>query len=110
VERSTIVLPTVVLPEVAFLLERRHGAARAAAVVDRIVHGPWPITNLEPVDLQQAAELMGRFAESRIGFVDAAIAALAERLGVVRVYTLDRRDFTILRRRHAPAFEVLPTA
>jgi predicted nucleic acid-binding protein len=53
---------------------------------------------------------MARYADSRIGFVDAASAALAERLAVVRVYTLDRRDFTILRPRHAPAFEILPIA
>lgn len=110
VERSAIVLPVVVLPEVSFLLEKRHGAARAASLVDRIVNGPWPVTGLEPIDLQRAAELMARYADSRIGFVDAAIAALAERLAVVRVYTLDRRDFTILRPRHAPAFEILPTA
>lgn len=110
VERSTIILPIVVLPEVAFLLEKRHGAARAASAVDRIVRGPWPITGLEPVDLQRATELMARYAGSQIGFVDAAIAALVERLATVRVYTLDRRDFTILRPRHAPAFEILPTA
>jgi hypothetical protein len=109
-ERTTIALPIVVLPEVAFLLERRHGAARAATAMDRIVRGPWPITDLEPVDLHRAAELMARYADPRIGFVDAAIAALAERLGVVRLYTLDRRDFTILRPRHAAAFEILPTA
>ena len=109
-ERSTIALPIVVLPEVAFLLEWRHGAARAATVVDRIVRGPWPVTDLEPVDLQRAAELVARYAEARIGFVDAASAALAERLAVVRVYTLDRRDFTILRPRHASSFEVLPAA
>jgi hypothetical protein len=109
-ERSTIALPIVVLPEVAFLLERRHGAARAATAIDRIVRGPWPVTDLEPVDLHRAAELMAQYADSRIGFVDAAIAALAERLAIIRVYTLDRRDFTILRPRHAPAFEVLPAA
>jgi hypothetical protein len=109
VERSTIVLPVVVLPEVAFLLERRHGAARASSVVGRIVNGPWPVTALESVDIQRAVELMTRYADSRIGFVDAAIAALAERLASIRVYTLDRRDFSIIRPRHAPAFEILPT-
>lgn len=108
VERSAILLPVVVLPEVAFLLEKRHGAARAASVVGRIVNGPWPVTGLEPVDVQRSAELMVRYADARLGFVDAAIAALAERLASVRVYTLDRRDFTIIRPRHAPAFEILP--
>jgi hypothetical protein len=109
-ERATIILPIVVLPEVAFLLERRHGAARAAAAMDRIARGPWPIINLDPVDLLRTAELMARYTDARIGFVDAAIAALAERLAIVRVYTLDRRDFTRLRPRHAPAFDILPSA
>ena len=110
VERSTIVLPIVVLPEVAFLLDRRHGAVAAASVMDRLVRGPWPISGLEPGDLRRATELMTRYSDARIGFVDAAIAALAEHLAIVRIYTLDRRDFTMLRPRHAPAFEVLPTA
>jgi predicted nucleic acid-binding protein len=108
IERSTIVLPVVVLPEVAFLLQKRYGSARAAALVGQIVNGPWPVASLESADLQRATELMARYADARVGFVDAAIAALAERLTTVRVYTLDRRDFTILRPRHAPAFEVLP--
>ncbi|CAN5672606.1 hypothetical protein BH23CHL8_BH23CHL8_09650 [soil metagenome] len=107
-ERSTIVLPIVTLPEVAFLLTKRHGAPRAAAAMDRLVRGPWPVTGLETPDLHRATELMARYADARIGFVDAAIAALAERLGAVRIYTLDRRDFAILRPRHVATFEVLP--
>jgi predicted nucleic acid-binding protein len=51
---------------------------------------------------------MARYADARIGFVDAAIAALAERFASVRIYTLDRRDFGMLRPRHAAAFEILP--
>ena len=96
------------LPEVAFLLEKRHGSAKAASVMDRLVSGSWPVTGLESVDLRRATELMARYADSRFGFVDAAIAALAERLAAVRIYTLDRRHFTILRPHHAPAFEILP--
>jgi predicted nucleic acid-binding protein len=53
---------------------------------------------------------MTDYADGRIGFVDAGVAALAERLGAVRIYTLDRRDFSILRPRHTSAFEVLPEA
>jgi predicted nucleic acid-binding protein len=107
-ERSTLVLPIVTLPEIAHLLTVRHGSGKAAGVMERLVRGPWPVTGLEAVDLHRATEIMGRYADSRIGFVDSAIAALAERLGAVRIYTLDRRDFTILRPRHATAFEVMP--
>jgi predicted nucleic acid-binding protein len=109
-ERSSIVVPVVTLPEIAFLVQTRHGAAQAASVVDRIVHGRWPVVGLETADLHRAVELMSRYADARIGFVDAAIAALAERLGTVRIYTLDRRDFAFIRPRHVAAFEVLPAA
>jgi predicted nucleic acid-binding protein len=34
--------------------------------------------------------------------------ALAERLGVHSIATLDRRHFTIVRPKHVPGFELLP--
>lgn len=107
-ERASIWVPLVVLPEVDHLVAARHGADRAASVLARIVRGAWPVVGLEPSDLLRAADLMGRYADARLGFVDAAIAALAERLGVTRILTLDRRDFSMVRPRHAEAFEVLP--
>jgi hypothetical protein len=109
-ERSTVVLPIVALPEIAFLLERRHGAVAAASAVGRLVAGPWPIECPAAPDLARAAELMTRYADARIGFVDAAIVAIAERLGATRIYTLDHRHFAIVRPRHVDAFEVLPPA
>jgi predicted nucleic acid-binding protein len=47
-------------------------------------------------------------ADARIGFVDASAVALAERLGVSRILTLDRRDFGLVRPRHVGAFLILP--
>jgi predicted nucleic acid-binding protein len=34
--------------------------------------------------------------------------AIAERLGVTRIYTLDRRDFSVVRPAHAERYELLP--
>jgi hypothetical protein len=36
------------------------------------------------------------------------VIALAERQGAVRIATLNRRHFTVVRPRHAAAFELLP--
>lgn len=107
-ERATIVIPAATLPEIAFLLGRRHGAEAAADAVRALADGPWPIEPSSADDLRRAADLMLRYADARIGFVDAVIVALAERLGATRVYTLDRRDFGLVRPRHVAAFEVLP--
>jgi predicted nucleic acid-binding protein len=40
--------------------------------------------------------------------VDALIVAMAERLNIIRLLTLDRRDFQIIRPKHCGSFELLP--
>jgi hypothetical protein len=40
-------------------------------------------------------ELLRRYENSRIGFVDPAVVAVAERLKIQRIFTTDRRDFAI---------------
>jgi hypothetical protein len=53
-------------------------------------------------------ELMRQYADNAIGFVDASIVAVAERLGVRRILTLDRRHFGQIRPRHCDALDILP--
>jgi len=36
------------------------------------------------------------------------VVTLAERLGTTRIASLNHRDFTVVRPRHAAAFELLP--
>jgi predicted nucleic acid-binding protein len=59
-------------------------------------------------DLRRCADVLDTYSDSQIDFVDASVMAVAERLGAHRIYTLDRRDFSIMRPRHVDAFELLP--
>ena len=59
-------------------------------------------------DLSRVADLLETYADASIGFADGTIVAMAERLGATRLFTLDRRDFAIIRPRHVEAFELLP--
>jgi predicted nucleic acid-binding protein len=43
-----------------------------------------------------------------VAAIDASVLAIAERLKLTDVATLDRRHFTILRPRHAEALNLLP--
>lgn len=54
------------------------------------------------------AELVERYADLHLGTTDASIIALAERLGVTEIATIDRRHFTAVRPRHVDAFTLLP--
>ncbi len=57
---------------------------------------------------QGIQHLVSTYAELRLGGTDASVVALAERHGAVRIATLNRRHFAVVRPRHADAFELLP--
>jgi predicted nucleic acid-binding protein len=54
------------------------------------------------------AELVDAYADFPLGTTDAAVVAVAERLRVSEVATLDHRHFRVVRPRHIPAFTLLP--
>ncbi|GAA5767182.1 hypothetical protein Aros01_03684 [Streptosporangium roseum] len=54
------------------------------------------------------SELVEVYADLPLGVVDASVIAVAERLGLTEVATLDRRHFTVVRPRHVDAFTLLP--
>jgi predicted nucleic acid-binding protein len=53
-------------------------------------------------------ELVARYADLRLGILDASVVAVAERSGVTTVATANRRDFVVVRPRHVASFELLP--
>ncbi len=102
-----LLVPVPVLVETAWLTERRLGPGAEARFLDAARH------ELERVDLvdgdwERAAELIATYADLGLGLVDASVVAVAERLGVGRIATLDHRHFSVVRPRHVDAFELLP--
>ncbi|MBK9612864.1 hypothetical protein [Candidatus Amarobacter glycogenicus] len=59
-------------------------------------------------DYRRVREVCDRYADSDIGFVDAAVIAVVERLNEPKVATLDRRHFGTVRPRHVDALVLLP--
>lgn len=59
-------------------------------------------------DLVRVQQILEQYADNQLDFTDAAIIATSERLLITRVYTLDRRDFSIIRPKHCDYFEILP--
>ncbi|MER5319874.1 PIN domain-containing protein [Streptosporangium roseum] len=59
-------------------------------------------------DLDRMSELVEVYADPPLGVVDASVIAVAERLGLTEVATLDRRHFTVVRPRHIATFTLLP--
>lgn len=107
--RSPVVLPITVLPEVSWLLRTRIGAHAEHALASALAEGEFVVEPLETLeDLTRIAELVDEFADLPAGFVDASIVAVAERLGARTVLTTDRRHFTVLRTRQGKALRLVP--
>jgi predicted nucleic acid-binding protein len=105
---SGVVVPVVVLPEVTYLLHTRVGPAAEEAFVRAVAEGEFVVEELEFQDIVRAAGVMKQYADLPLGFVDAAIVAIAERLEVRELLTTDRRHFGAVRPKHARSFVLLP--
>ena len=66
------------------------------------------IQDLRPVDYQRSIELIRQYADLGLGFVDASIIAIAERLNLTEIATHNHRDFAVVRPAHCDAFELIP--
>ena len=104
--RETLLAPVTVLPEVCYLLRERLGSSAEMAFVRSVAQGELAVESLTDPDLVRAAALMREYDE--IGFVDASIVAMAERLALRTLATTDRRHFAAIRPRHIPAFVLVP--
>jgi len=102
------VLPAPILVEVDYLISRRLHPGVLGALLDDIVSGAYLVEDLLPQDYERVRELCDRYADADIGFVDAAVLAIVERLKEPKLATLDHRHFTLLRPRHVDALQLLP--
>ncbi|WP_447977929.1 type II toxin-antitoxin system VapC family toxin [Candidatus Nitrospira bockiana] len=106
--RSTLVVPITVLPEVCYLISTHLGAEAEIPFLESIRREELQVEFLKKEDLRRTMEVMTKYADSALGFVDATIVAVAERLKIRTVLTTDRRDFSIVRPKHCARFELKP--
>jgi predicted nucleic acid-binding protein len=66
------------------------------------------VVDLEPADYGRAEQLVIQYADMPLGAVDASVVAIAERLKIAEVATLDRRHFSVVRPSHIDALRLLP--
>jgi len=103
-----LVIPSPVLVEVDDWIHQRLNPGALVALLADIESGAYMVADLVAPDCARVRDLCDRYADSDIGFVDAAVLAIVERLNEPKLATLDRRHFGLLRPRHRDALELLP--
>jgi uncharacterized protein len=66
------------------------------------------LLTLDLDDASRIRQLMGKYRDLPMDFADAALVRLAERERINRVFTLDRRDFTVYRPARIGRFSIVP--
>ena len=101
-------MPGPVVAEVGYLLAREAGAGVESLFLRSMGDGDFEAVDLLPADYTRMAALVETYADLSLGTTDAAVVAVAERLGLDEIATLDRRHFSVVRPRHVAAFTLLP--
>lgn len=107
-DAGPLVTSPLVIAEAAYLIDRQLGPEAEVALYATITQGTLRVENLQRSDWVRIGELVSVYADLRLGGTDASLVALAERLGVTRLATLNHRDFAVVRPRHCEALKLLP--
>lgn len=103
-----LLVPCTVVAEVGYLLEQRVGPRVEAAFLQAVADGDFEPVPLVAEDFTRMAQLVVQYDDLPLGTTDASVIALAERLRITEIATLDQRHFRIVRPSHAGSLKLVP--
>jgi predicted nucleic acid-binding protein len=101
-------LSPFVLAELDYLLLERVGVDAERALLDEVAGGVYDLAAFGVEEVAEAAELVGRYRDLRIGLADASVVVIAAAGRTTRLLTLDERHFRPMRPLWGDAFTLLP--
>ena len=103
-----LVISPYVVAELDYLVAARVGVEAELTVLRELSTGAWELASFGVPELEQAASVIAKFYDQRIGVADASNVVLADRYGTRRIVTLDHRHFSVLRPISGGRFSVAP--
>jgi uncharacterized protein len=108
-EPETIIVPMTIVAEIDYLLRVRLGNRAVLRFLEGIRIGGYVLEPLTPLDVNRCISLVQTYANLNLGIADASVIATAERLGTVRILTVDERHFRAIRSIKGSPFTLLPS-
>jgi len=88
-----LVVPSPVIPEVCYMLNKKFGSAIEIKFLEEIISVNLQVEILKFPDILRITEILKKYKSLNIGFVDGSIVAIAERLKINQILTLDNKHF-----------------
>lgn len=89
-------MPALVVTEVVYLLGTRLGVDAEVRFLGDLAAGNLITEPVAAPDWMRIVELVVQYRDLALGTVDASVIAVAERLGVRDIATIDRRHFSVV--------------
>ena len=106
--RFSFIVTGLVVSEASYVLGKYLGPLAEAALLRALAIERFRIEPLGAADLKRMADLVEQYAELGLGGTDASLIAVAERLALVDIATIDHRHFSVVRPSHVGVFRLLP--
>jgi len=103
-----LLVPQTVVAEVAYSIQRLGGTDQELSFLQSIADQDLVLVDLIAEDIPRVIELVGSYRDFPLGTTDASVIAIAERLGITEIATLDQRHFPNVRPRHTDYLTLLP--
>jgi predicted nucleic acid-binding protein len=107
-ERQALLASPFVVHEACYMLNRDGSATIVQQFLASVASGLFEYVDLEPEDLARIGRLLVQYEDIRLDPADASLIAIAERMGIDTIATLDYRDFRTVRPSHIEYFTLLP--
>lgn len=108
-----LMVPPTVLAEACCVIHRELGAKAEAAFLDDVGVGlgyPYRLVEINNNDMRRMADLVRQYAGHGLNGTDASLVALAERLAVTTIASLNGSSFARVKPRHVAVLRCVPDA
>ena len=95
-DANEIIIPSPAIPETCYMLNKKFGPGIELRFIEDIASVQLQVEVLEFRDILRVPEIIKKYRSLNIGFVDAAITAICERLHINKILTLDHRHFNAI--------------
>ena len=106
-KENVFILPSTTIGEICYMLNSRFGSKIELVFLQEIIKSSFQLELLKDIDIIRSIEILKKYDTLNIGYVDASIIAVAERLKVNKILTLDRKHFEVVAHRGFDCFDIL---
>ena len=100
------ILPSTLLTEICYLIRTKLSPYIEIKFLEEI-NKSFHLEILKDEDIIRIIEILKKYEDLNIGYVDASIVAIAERLRINKILTLDRKHFEVIVPRGFDNFDIL---